>query len=71
MENRWSMEIMPAVTYTHDCIEITDIVNEDLLIVNAIRDLTKQHPISKEDLGLIRGTATVKPIDLIMTRRVN
>ena len=71
MENRLSMEIMPTVTYTDDCIEITDIVNENLLIVNAIRDLTKQHPISKEDLELIRGMATVKPIDLLMTRRVN
>ena len=71
MENRLSMEIMPTVTYTDDCIEITDIVNENLLIVNAIRDLTKQHPISKEDLELMRGVATVKPIDLLMTRRVN
>ena len=71
MENRLSMEIMPTVTYTNDCIEITDIVNENLLIVNAIRDLTKQHPISKEDLELIRGIATVKPVDLLMTRRVN
>lgn len=71
MENRLSMEIMSTVTYTDDCIEITDIVNENLLIVNAIRDLTKQHPISKEDLELIRGIATVKPIDLLMTRRVN
>ena len=71
MENRLSMEIMPTVNYTDDCIEITDIVNENLLIVNAIRDLTKQHPISKEDLELIRGIATVKPIDLLMTRRVN
>ena len=71
MENRLSMEIMPTVTYTDDCIEITDIVNENLLIINAISDLTKQHPISKEDLELIRGIATVKPIDLLMTRRVN
>ncbi len=71
MESRLSMEILPKINYTQECIDITDITEESLMMLNAVRKVTKEEPISKEDLMLIEGMIGVSARDLLMTRRVS
>jgi len=41
------------------------------MMLNAVRKVTKEEPISKEDLMLIEGMIGVSARDLLMTRRVS
>lgn len=72
MENRLSTQIMKKVTYTTDCVEITNIVDENMRALCSVETLLESGVgIDGAALAMVRAMASVNPIDLLRTRRMN